>query len=243
MLRTNPERANLFARSGNRAVLGLPDYRVGCVEEWSSGLRHLAYTQAYDLANRTAGSNPASSAKHCGVIDVEKLASHIEFVKSQIEFQQRQAIRFAQEPRRSRLHIGAVERFKSLLADLELLMNRINENPELLNVRSAVSAPRLGLSWEEIHGLPQELLEELSISESDKTEFIISSLITELGGVASLDRLLVALYRQSGEITKRAALNQRLYRMVQKELICSVPGKKGVYSIHPISEEDADKLI
>jgi hypothetical protein len=174
---------------------------------------------------------------------VEKLTSHTEFVKSQIEFQQRQAVRFASEPRRSRLHLDAVERFKSLLADLELLLNKINENPELLNVRSHGVAPRLGLSWEEIHGLPQELLEELSISESDKTEFNISSLITELGGVASLDRLLVALFRQSGEITKRAALNQRLYRMVQKELIYSVPGKKGVYSIHPIPEEDADKLI
>ncbi len=173
---------------------------------------------------------------------MEKLASHMEFVKSQIEFQQRQAARFASEPRRSRLHLDSVERFKSLLADLEHLMNRINENPELLSVHSDV-APRLGLSWEEIHGLPQELLEELSISESDKTEFNISALITELGGVASLDRLLVALFRQSGEITKRAALNQRLYRMVQKELIYSVPGKKGVYSIHPIAEEDAAKLI
>jgi hypothetical protein len=213
------------------------------VEEWSSGLRHLAYTQAYDLANRTAGSNPASSAKHCGVIDMENIASHIEFVKGQVEFQQRQAARFASEPHRSRLHLNAVERFKSLLADLEVLMNRINENPELLSVRSSVVSPRLGLSWEEIHGLPQELLEELSISESDKTEFNISSLITELGSIASLDRLLVALFRQSGEITKRAALNQRLYRMVQKELIYSVPGKKGVYSIHPISEEEAAKLI
>jgi hypothetical protein len=98
------------------------------VEEWSSGLRHLAITQAYGLANRTAGSNPASSANHCGVIDMEKLASHTEFVKSQVEFQQRQAVRFASEPRRARLHLDAVERFKSLLADLELLMNRINEN-------------------------------------------------------------------------------------------------------------------
>jgi hypothetical protein len=174
---------------------------------------------------------------------MEKLASHIEFVKGQIEFQQRQAVRFAPEPRRSRLHLDAVERFKSLLADLELLMNRIYENPEFMKVSGTTIAPRLGLSWEEIHGLPQELLEELSISESDKTEFNISSLITELGGIASLDRLLVALFRQSGEITKRAALNQRLYRMVQKELIYSVPGKKGVYSNHPVSEEDAAKLI
>ncbi len=174
---------------------------------------------------------------------MEKLASHIEFVKSQIEFQQRQAVRFAPEPRRSRLHLDAVERFKSLLVDLEILITRIYENPEFLKVSGATVAPRLSLSWEEIHGLPQELLEELSISESDKTEFNISSLITELGGIASLDRLLVALFRQSSEITKRAALNQRLYRMVQKELIYSVPGKKGVYSNHPVSEEDAAKLI
>ncbi len=174
---------------------------------------------------------------------MEKIESHIEFVKGQIEFQQRQVARFESEPRRSRLHLDAVERFKSLLADLEHVMSRINENPELLSVRIAAVEQRLSLSWEEIHDLPPELLEELSISESDKTEFNIISLVTELGGVASLDRLLVALFHQSGEITKRAALNQRLYRMVQKELIFSVPGKKGVYSIHPISEEDAGKLI
>jgi hypothetical protein len=122
--------------------------------------------------------------------------------------------------------LGAVGRFKSLLTDLELLRTRINENPEILKPGSAVVAPRLALSWEEIDGLPKELLEELSISESDKTEFNISSVITELGGVASLDRLLVALFRQSGEITKRAPLNQRLYRMVQKEMIYSV-GEEG----------------
>jgi hypothetical protein len=174
---------------------------------------------------------------------VEKLDAHIEFVKSQIQFQQRQALRFASEPRRSGLHLNAVERFKSLLVDLESLKVRIGENPDILNPGAPVEAPRLALSWEEIDGLPPELLEELSISESDKTEFNIVSLITELGTVASLDRLLVALFRQSGEVTKRAALNQRLYRMVQKEMIYSVPGKKGVYSTHPISEEDAAKLI
>ncbi len=56
MLRTETGHANLFACPESQIFLWLPDYGVGCVEEWSSGLRHLAITQAYGLANRTAGS-------------------------------------------------------------------------------------------------------------------------------------------------------------------------------------------
>jgi hypothetical protein len=175
---------------------------------------------------------------------MDNLHPHIEFVKSQAEFQRRQAIRFANEPKRNALHLGSAERFESLHSCLVDLQDKLDKKPTLFDdLGDQSNMRRISLSWEEVEGLPPELLEELSVSESDKTEFIIRSLIVELGGVASLDRILVALFRQSGEVTKRAALNQRLYRMVQKEMVYSVNGKKGVYSARPLTEEESEKLI
>ena len=174
---------------------------------------------------------------------MSSIAKHIDFVKSQAEFQRRMASKYSSEPKRAAKHLQSADGMESLLADLGGLQIKLAENPNLLNSQHGAEHPRLSLSWEEVEGLPPELLNELSVSESDKSEFAAHSLIIELGGVASLDRLLVALYRKSGEITKRQPLNQRLYRMVQKEMIYSVPGKKGVYSVVPMTEEDANKLI
>jgi hypothetical protein len=171
------------------------------------------------------------------------LALHIDFVKSQGEFQRRQAAKYDKDPRRSAMHIASADKFESLLDALTDLNERSSLNADFMSVPPSLSASRLNLSWEEIEGLPEELLSELSVSETDKTEFNIRSLITELGGVASLDRLLVALFKKTGEISKRAALNQRLYRMVQKEMIYAVPGKKGVYSVRQMTDEEANSLI
>ncbi|MGD8327688.1 MAG: hypothetical protein PVF65_12305, partial [Sphingomonadales bacterium] len=94
----------------------------------------------------------------------------------------------------------------------------------------------------EVEGLPEELLTELSLSESDKIDYTILSLVSELGGVATLDRLLVSLYQETKEIFKRATLNARIYRLIQKGLLHSVPGKKGVYSERELSEEEVQRL-
>ncbi len=79
--------------------------------------------------------------------------------------------------------------------------------------------------------------------ESDRAEFNLVSAVRSLGGVASLDQIIVHLYTTTKEVQKRMPLSQRLYRMTQKELLHSVPGKKGVYSVAPMTEEEAAKLI
>lgn len=173
---------------------------------------------------------------------MENLWQHAEFVKAQMDFHLRQADKYVSEPRRSTLHATTAAQFRLLLEGLDALHEWQEANPGWENAKQADRSKRLALSWDEIEGLPPELLNELSLSDSDRTEFNILSSVRELGGVASLDRLLVHIYRQSGEIMKRVALNQRLYRMTQKELLFGVPGKKGVYSIEPMSELDADLL-
>ena len=172
------------------------------------------------------------------------IPQHIEFVKSQQAFHERQALRFVDDIRRRGLHVDTAEKFKALA-------NYLAEIEEMLSSGSPIGGSpilpsgqyRLALTRDEIEGLPEELVNELSVSDADKAEFNIVSLIDEAGGVATLDRILVALYRQSGEIMKRANLNARLYRMSQKGFIHSVPGRKGIYSTKPLTKEDVEKLI
>lgn len=167
--------------------------------------------------------------------DIEK---HIEFVNGQMTFHERQAERFSDDLRRSELHRTTADKFRSLLDYLEKLKNA-GETP----LDKSSGATRLSLSWEEIEGLPDELLAELSISESDKLDFHIVAAVRDLGGIASLDRLLVAIFKSTGEIHKRQNLNARIYRLVQKDMLFSVPGKKGVYSIKPVDDETAATLL
>ena len=174
---------------------------------------------------------------------MDNISQHIEFVKGQQAFHERQALRFAGDLRRMEQHTATAEKFKSLANDLAIL-------EEKLAGGGAISGPvlpggfyRLALTRDEIEGLPEELMRELNVSDADKAEFSIVAVIDDTGGVATLDRILVALYHQSGQIMKRANLNARLYRMSQKGFIHNVPGKKGVYSTSPLTDEDITKLI
>lgn len=175
---------------------------------------------------------------------MRNIDAHIDLVKSQLEFHKRQAVRFVDEPRRVTLHETTALRFQALLDELTALKEWAEAHPDWQEKTEADEIPpkRLTLSWEEIEGLPPEVLQELSISDADKTEFNIISAIRAMGGVVSLDRLIVYLWKNTKELHKRTQLNQKLYRMTQKEAIYSVPGKKGVYSTEPMTEEQATEL-
>ena len=172
------------------------------------------------------------------------IPQYIEFVKEQQAFHVRQALRFFEDIRRKNLHTDTANKFKSLANYLtELDENLASGSPIGGGQVLPGSQYRLALTQDEIADLPEELMNELSVSDAEKAEFNIVALIDDIGGVATLDRILVALYRQSGEIMKRANLNARLYRMSKNGLIHSVPGKKGVYSTVPLTDEDVEKLI
>ncbi|TWC65285.1 hypothetical protein FBX98_11448 [Burkholderia sp. SJZ115] len=81
------------------------------------------------------------------------------------------------------------------------------------------------------------MLAELSLNDSDRKDFLIVEIIDDIGGTASLDRILVNLYKRTGEIEKRTKLVSRLYRMVSKDLIYQSPDRKGVYTTSKPNEE------
>ena len=162
------------------------------------------------------------------------LEEFIDFVKSQMAFHERQVTRHEKDPRRQKLHIETADKFSGLLE--YLIGNQQTDD------QKAKAKGRLSLSWEELEDLPEELKAELSITDSDKLDFTIESIIKQSGGIATLDRILVDLYRKTGEVHKRQSLNARLYRMAQKSMIYSVPNKKGVYSSAPMSDEEVNEL-
>ncbi|MDM1278368.1 hypothetical protein HXZ65_08920 [Acinetobacter indicus] len=88
----------------------------------------------------------------------------------------------------------------------------------------------LYLTTEDLKDLPPALVAQLNITESDKKDMYLSKLIDKCGGIISLDKLLIAIYKDSGEIYERNKLMARLYRMSQKGLIHTHPSKKGQYS-------------
>jgi hypothetical protein len=81
--------------------------------------------------------------------------------------------------------------------------------------------------------LPPELLKHLNITKLDDVEErIISTLRTRYEGIASIDEILVGLYRDFQYIPEdRRTFASKLYRMCKAGHLESVSGKKGVFRI------------
>lgn len=86
----------------------------------------------------------------------------------------------------------------------------------------------------DLRDLPQELLQQIPSARTDALERAIHALIEgQFGGVASVDEVLVGLYRADGTILDRKKLSSKLYRMVNSNppLLVAVPKRRGVYRI------------
>jgi hypothetical protein len=100
---------------------------------------------------------------------------------------------------------------------------------------------------DDLSDLPEELLKELSDSFKGETDPLIK-IINDRGGTASIDEILVDLYRKYEEIGKRPIISNKLYRFSRRHLCAPVPGKKGFYTTDPAiiraggeeQEEDPD---
>ncbi len=173
------------------------------------------------------------------------LNKHLAFVNEQAVFHEKRVDHVANSFK-ANLHKATAEKFRSLAADIE-------EADKTLDLPPVASIPaveknlnttfQFSLGIEEIEGLPPELIQELSLSDGDRTEFAIVNIIEEAGGIISLDRLLIALYKKTGEIHKRTAITQRMAKMANKNSIFYVPGKKGIYSTEQLSADDVIKIF
>lgn len=171
------------------------------------------------------------------------LEKFIPFVKDQSAYHARMADRFGPDSKqkdlkRAQKHAESSAKFAELAQVLEQAPKTQATAPQ-----GSAKPRQLSLGFDEIQDLPDELLQELSISDADRTDYAILQIIEECGGIASLDRILVGLYKATGEVMKRSTLTSRAYRMAQKGNLFSVPTKKGVYSTHELTEEQVSQIL
>jgi hypothetical protein len=172
---------------------------------------------------------------------MNKIDNYVSFVKEQVAVQEKLARKVEDSYRRS-LHLKTASSFAELGRFLQEIQSKGTENTSYLN-RGDSPQKRILLTYEDIDGAPDELLKELNVSDTDKQELLIEYMIAQAGGVLSLDRIMVELYKRTGEIPRRNTVTSRLYRMAGRGMIYNVPGKKGVYSTYELAEQDAKLMF
>lgn len=173
---------------------------------------------------------------------MDRLDTQIEFVKEQITAQSAMADKYKDQPARAGRHLHTLHRLRELISFLQEVGTKLTDLEED-NQRAQNTMRRMSLTLEDIEDLPADVIAELNISETDRQELVIEDIIKRAGGVLSLDKVIVELYRRTSEIVKRNTLTSRLYRMVQKRMIFNVPGRKGLYSTSEMSEQEARRLF
>jgi hypothetical protein len=90
---------------------------------------------------------------------------------------------------------------------------------------------------DDLSDLPPELLKELSDSAKGEKDVVLK-IIDDRGGTATLDEILIDLWRKHKEIGKRPIVANKLYRLGRRHLVWTVGGKKGVYTtIKPVGAD------
>ena len=102
-------------------------------------------------------------------------------------------------------------------------------------MRAALATPT---ALTDVADLPQELLKELNIP-SDQLETQIIAVLGFSGTPIDLDQILIALYRRFGVIQKRRFLQNKLWRMVNKQQIYKMKDRKGLYALEPVKGRGA----
>lgn len=83
----------------------------------------------------------------------------------------------------------------------------------------------------ELSDLPPAVLSELSVAHADPLEAQIVSVLQTCDGSASLDQILIGLYRKFETIQKRRPLQNKLWRMVRKGTLRKAKAERGIFSL------------
>ena len=175
---------------------------------------------------------------------MSSLSTFLPFVNGQLSAQSRLAVKYARDEKRRDLHLDSAAHLKNLADAMMEADARIKEFEDERHARTISQPPILTLKPEELEGLPDEVLSELSEGAvPERSDVMLFQVIEDRGGVASLDQIIVGLYRKTGEMPKRGTLTSKLYRLGQKGQIFSVPERKGVYSTLRLTDEEWAKCF
>lgn len=164
----------------------------------------------------------------------------IEFVKSQIEHHKR-TITFYQDrrndPAKAARHRGILRRFEELLPKM-VKIAELGDIPDL----EVTEVKKIGSRFGDLSDLPDELKTQLVSIQYDALEQqIIDTVNDNFDHIASIDEILVSLWRSHGDLHQRDIIANKIYRMTRKEQLYSVPGRKGVYSTIEVELADVEK--
>jgi hypothetical protein len=195
------------------------------------------------LGRGATGSNPVVSATIVGrTRTMRKIDTYLDFVKEQVSVQDKLSKKLDYDEYRRSVHRKSKNSFMELADFLEEIKKRGVRETSYLN-RGGAPQKRIQLTYEEIEHAPEDLLRELNLSDTDKQELLIEYIIAQEGGVTSLDRIMLELYKRTKEVPKRTTTITRLFRMANRGIIYNVPGKKGVYSTYELSEAESKKMF
>ena len=172
------------------------------------------------------------------------IIEHIPLVKRQIDFHKRRLSKDqAKNPDGQSVHQKHVDEFEALLLAMEKdiatseipqAQNAAHEFDMSVALEELLQNPTQ-LSRSQLNGLPQDLLDQLQISEAERFQWAVMDIIEKTPTkIISMEVLLIALYRATGKVYDRTDLANRLYRsLMKKGLLFSVSGRKGLYSTIP----------
>lgn len=156
----------------------------------------------------------------------------IDFIKSQIDHHKR-SVEFFHSKRdltKANRHSGILRRFEDILPKM-IECNLLNDGQPARS-ETPPDVSKVGSRLGNLSDLPEELRSQLVSVQRDELEQAITDVVMDVySGIATIDEIMVGLYRRTGEIHKRDALATKIYRMTKKELLISVPQKKGVYAL------------
>lgn len=80
--------------------------------------------------------------------------------------------------------------------------------------------------------LPLGVKEQLRLTRNDEKDMQIYSALESLGGSATLEKLLIELWKQHRVQIDRKSLTRRLHSLVEKAVIFRQKGRRGEYHTH-----------
>lgn len=187
------------------------------------------------------------------------IANCVEFVKRQVEFNRRQYKRLLEktsledESTSSRRAAEKLPIYERLTSDFEnLLGSMLADIEEFETLKRAAPVSAHGsddvdsllktpteIQQSTLAGLPEELIAQLQISDSDRFQWCVVDIINRTPDkTISLEVLLIALYKVTGKIYERADLANRMSRLSRKGVAFPVQGRKAVYTTIPPNEHD-----
>lgn len=171
---------------------------------------------------------------------VRSMEQHTRLVKGQIAWLESQIARFPPDhPKYRSEQVALYQRLANEHRELLAYLESREQPPAPAPPKSPPplqSSPPSTLPssrQEDFSDLPEELLSELSGRAARGENDPLVQIIADRGGMASLDEILIDLYRKRGQIGKRILIQNRLYRLSKHGAIWTLPGRKGVYTTQP----------